>query len=73
MRTLVNDEIEIPPEMTKDRRPTERLRLREIDGARMLLEQLWTSDYVGVDDAWVPVPSIANTTGEAALPARNDA
>ena len=64
MRTLVNDEIEIPPEMTKDRHPTELLRLREIDGARMLLEQLWTSSYVGVEDAWVPVPSIANAGSE---------
>ena len=68
MRTLVNDEIEIPDEMTKDRRPTERLRLREIDGARMLLEQLWRSPIVGVEDAWVPVPSIANSSNHMTSP-----
>lgn len=59
MRILVNDEIEILPKMTRNRLPTEQLRLREIDGARMLLEQLWQSPIVGVEDAWVPVPSIA--------------
>jgi hypothetical protein len=59
MRMLVNDEIGIPAEAMKDRCPTEKLRLREIDGTRMLLEQLWRSPFVGSKGEWVPVPFLA--------------
>ena len=61
MRTLANDEIDVPRKMTRDRLPTERLRFREVDGGRMILEQLWQSQVVGVEDAWVPVRTVAAT------------
>ena len=61
MRTLVNDEIDVPDHMTNGHFPTSTLRLREIDGARMILEQLWESEMDGwVDDIWVPIKSVAS-------------
>ena len=70
MRTLANDEIETDADMTKDRFPTVELRLREIDGARMLLEQHWRSPFVNVDDAWIPIPSVANPVVRGATESR---
>ena len=58
MRTLMNDEIVVPASATKDRRPSDKLRLRETDEKGMILEQLWESPIVGVEDEWVPVPFI---------------
>ena len=64
MLNMVNDEKPIPEEWTKDRRPTERLRLRRDSLTGVILEQLWTSPFVGVEDMWLPVPFVANSVIE---------
>jgi hypothetical protein len=66
VKTLVNDEIEVPADMIKDREPTVNLRLRELDAGRVVLEQLWSSPYVGIDSAWVPVVLVSNAALEPA-------
>ena len=55
MRKIVNDEIDIPLTLTKDRVPTHNLRFYDVGAGRMLLERLWISPCVGVKDQWVPV------------------
>ena len=56
MKRIVNDEIEkIPWKLIRERRPTCGLRFRDVEQGFMVLEQLWTSDLVGVEDVWVPV------------------
>jgi len=55
MKNIVNDEIEIPFGMMTNRTPTQNLRFRDVGSGRMLLEQLWVSNVVGIGEEWVPV------------------
>lgn len=56
MKTIVNDEINVQDELTKDRKPSCKLRFCDVGHGRMILEQLWISDYQGIENLWVPVP-----------------
>ena len=55
MKQIANDEIEISKELMEDRTPTHILRFRDVGREMVILEQLWTSPYVGITDRWVPV------------------
>lgn len=60
MKQIANDEIKNDPALLKHRTPTMHLRFRDVGRGRMLLEQLWSSPFDGIDEIWIPVSMVVD-------------